>query len=184
MLDSNYKKDNLEEKNGKKIIKTVAVWLIVKDGLQAGKIALQKRLAFNDQPNSGICQPTWNGKLEDSESLLDAIKREAKEELGESFYNSFDFSKLTQFGFDSFNFKGEKFISYNFIGNITEDQIKKIIMHQQALPDFIFISKEDLNKVKSKNDASANTKKDVVLFDDQYHFLVKFLESRQYYAFL
>ena len=184
MLDSNQKKDNLSEPNNQKIKKSVAVWLIIKDGLNSGKIALQKRLAFDDQSNPGLCQPTWNGKLEDGESLADAIKREAKEELGEDFYNNFNFSELTQFGFDSFDYDGSKFISYNFIGSVIENEIKSVKMHQKAMLNFIYVNKEDLNNIKSKNDQLANLQKDIVLFNDQYNFLVKFLQSRQYYAFL
>lgn len=184
MVDSNYKKDNLGALDNENIKKSVAVWLILKDGSNARKILLQKRLDTGRQSYPKICQPTWNEKLEEGEVLIDAIKRGAKEELGETFYNSFDFANLTQFGFDTFYFEGKKFISYNFVGNISEDQVKKVKMHAEAIPDFIFIGKEDLDFIKSQEDKFADTQKNIVLFKDQYNFLVKFLNSRQYYSFL
>ena len=184
MLDANPKKDNLAKPNNEKTRKSVAVWLIIKDGLHPRKISLQKRLSATSQSNSGICQPTWNEKLEEGESLIDAVKRGAKEELGEDFYNNFNFSSLVQSGFETFNFKGSRFISYNFVGSVAENQLKTVKMHQQAMPDFIYIGREDLDNIKSKNDTSANAEKNIVLFDDQHRFLVKFLSSKQYYAFL
>lgn len=170
---SNFK---LSDNRGNK--KSVAVWLFCINGKQKGKLLLQKRAKTEiingvkkKQSNPGICQPTWNGKLEKGEEVTAVVKREAREELGERFANVFDFSQLNLFNSKSYSFENTESISYNFLGKVTADMVALVKLHAGAERHFITIGKEDFSKIKSKNDVGANPQIEVVLFNDQYMVL-------------
>jgi 8-oxo-dGTP pyrophosphatase MutT (NUDIX family) len=160
--------------NNAEIKKSVAVWLI---NPATGKVLLQKRNESESRPF--VCQPTWNGKFESGEDTMTALKREAEEELGSVFYTTFDFTKLVLFGSDEYSFDGKNFTSYNFWGTITNEQLKSVVLHESAEPQFIAVGVEDLPKVKSNDDKTADPKKDVVLFEDQYQALKKLFSLKE-----
>ena len=155
--------------------KTVSVWLKLEDGLNKGKIALQKR-SLKNKIFVFVCQSTWAGKVEPNEDVKVATERECKEELGDSFYDNFDFSILKLISKNSFKIKNENWQSYNYFGLVREDVLKKVCMHEEAYSEFIYAKKGDLiYSVKSKKDPKDN----VVLFDDQYKVLTKILNGNK-----
>jgi len=141
--------------------KSISVWLKLKDGESKGKVALQKRSASN-KSFQNIYQATWAGKVEPDEAVEEAIKRECKEELGEGFFDDFDFSSLKFFSEDSYKMKEENWTCYNYIGEVSEDILAKAKLHKESFPEFFIIGKNDLAK-------------DIVLFEDQRKILSKIL---------
>ena len=96
----------MKKEANKNKIESVAVWLIIEDGCNTGKIALQKRSEKDGKKIQSfpfICQPTFNGKLEIGESVENAIQREAEEELGKEFKIPND---LGLFDTTNYEFKG------------------------------------------------------------------------------
>jgi len=169
--------------------RSIAVWLICKDGQYAGKVLLQQRSETEIidgikkvQSNPYICQPTWNEKVEEGESPDDAIKRGATEELGTRFFENFDF-QLTPFITESYKYKGENFISFNFIGLISNDQLKLVNLHSGAMPNFIRVSSSIMPLVCSKS-LGVNPKSCIALFEDQYVILQKLFDLRSKLFFL
>jgi len=160
--------------NNAAIKKSVAVWLI---NAAVGKVFLQKRSASESRPF--ICQPTWNGKFERGEDVMAALKREAEEELGSLFYNTFDFTKLVLFDSAQYSFDGKSFTGYSFWGVITDEQLKSVVLHWSAEPEFIAVGVGDLARIKSRDDKTADPKKDIVLFEDQYRALKKLFSLKE-----
>lgn len=154
--------------------KTVSGWLMLEDGENKGKIALQKRSFCNNQNSCYICQATWAGKVELGEDNPQAAQRECKEELGEDFYNQFNFSNFKMIGKKDFKINGENWESYNYFGTIKECAINLVKMHKEAFPNFIFINKQDdIFPVSS----GKNPEKHIVLHDDQYIVLKEILNG-------
>jgi len=141
--------------------KTISVWLKI----ETGKIALQKRSASNKR-FSDVCQATWAGKVEDTETVENAVKRECKEELGADFADKFDFSKLKPLDKSEFLIDGKKWECFNFFGEISEENLAKVKLHKEAKSEFVFADKKNFDKI--------------ILFDDQKKVLEKIinLDSR------
>ena len=152
--------------------KTVSIWLILNDGANKGKIASQRRFTNNSSPY--ICQPTWNGKIEEGENEMDAVLRECKEELGEGFYNNFVFSEIKLLEKNNFVKDSDEWEVNNYLGNISEELLKTVKMHGEAFNDFVFIGKDD--KVYPKN-SGKDPQKNRVMFDDQFETLNKILNG-------
>lgn len=152
-------------------MKTVSVWLIIKDGANAGKVPLQRRAKKdNGKPQSFpfIFQPIVNGKLESGETAEQAVGREAQEELG----SSFTLPKLEFFYKEEYNCNGKPAIAYNFKGQISEKDLQNIKLHSGAFPELFFIGKTDLPNIKT-TESDANPQKEIVLFPDQLTALKK-----------
>ena len=139
----------------------ISGWLILKDGENKGKVALQKR-SFTEKHFPYIHQATWSGKIEAGESEDDAMKRECREEMGQDFFNNFDFSKL------------KILPGGNYVGQVDVKALKLVKLHKDAFPEFNFIGKKD--KFYSSKSAS-DPKNNVVLFDDQHKTLKKILNG-------
>ena len=113
-----------KETNNKNKIQSVAVWLVIENGKNAGKVLLQKRSEKDKnkiQSFPFICQPTFNGKLEAGESVENAMRREAGEELGNDFKLPND---LGLFDTTNYEFKGTPAVSYNFYAKIQEKDLQ------------------------------------------------------------
>lgn len=165
--------------NNQEIKKSVAAWLI---STESKRVLLQKRATFdggNPQSFRGICQPTWNGKLEGGEQVMDALKREAEEELGKKFAEAFDFSALKEFDSGEYSFNGKNFISYNFWGVVGPEELALVKLHSGAHPEFVLVSSSDMHTVKNNSDKSADPEKDVVFFEDQYEALKKLFSLQE-----
>lgn len=167
--------------------RSVDVWLILRDKENAaGKVLLQQKAEFIDegktraQSNPFICQPTCSGNVKTGEKLIKAIFRGIQKELGVYFKDNFrsqwvlEEGILEMFCIMEYTHKGEQVISYNFVGLISQRQMKLIKLHSRAMPEFITVGKTDLlQRVKSNQDPNANPKKEIVLFQDQYKALEK-----------
>jgi len=149
--------------------KSISVWLELVDGPNEGKFALQKR---NEKEIrfKFVCQPTWAGKVEESESIEIAIERECEEELGKNFKDDFDFSALKFIGAQDYSFRGDNWQSYNYLGKITQQKLELAELHAEAEPQFVFANKQD--KVFDMKSAKS-PRFDIVLFDDQYKIFKK-----------
>ncbi|KKQ22666.1 MAG: hypothetical protein A3G45_03330 [Candidatus Staskawiczbacteria bacterium RIFCSPLOWO2_12_FULL_37_15] len=153
--------------------KTISVWLTIISGRNKGKIILQKRSSAN-KTFPYICQATWAGKVKIGEDVESAIKRECVEELGESFFNAFNFLVLKIFSEDKFIMNGAEWTCYNYVGDISNKILKLIRLHSEALPEFILIdSDSEIFPVKSEK----NSKNNIVLFDDQYKVLKEIING-------
>lgn len=153
--------------------KIISVWLEIEDGINKGKIILQKRSSKN-KTFKFVCQATWSGKVEPDEDLEEAVARECKEELGESFCKKFDFSNLELLNSSNFINGNEDWVAYNYFCKIKEKISRFIKMHKEALPELVFVDKGcefySINSAKNPKDS-------VVLFDDQYRVLKKILKK-------
>jgi ADP-ribose pyrophosphatase YjhB (NUDIX family) len=151
--------------------KTVSVWLELKDDKNKGKFALQKR-SENHFPF--ICQATWAGKVEENESLQEAIIRECEEELGTEFKNNFDFLSLKAVSVENFEMTGKNWESHNYTVKISEQKLMIAKIHQDSEPQFVFAGKNSLIfPISSVKDPKEN----IILFDDQYKVLKNILNN-------
>ncbi|MDO8264931.1 MAG: NUDIX hydrolase [Candidatus Parcubacteria bacterium] len=177
---------------------SVAVWLIVKDGLNAGMVLLQQRAETEiengieiPQSNPYICQPSWNEKLEPGESLMDAVIRGAKEELGEEFQKYFNPYELIMFSVSPYTYKGKPAIGYNYVGLISSGQLEKVKLHKGARNQvFKTVCKSDhivsLGEVHcSKYPKEVKDERStVVLFPDQHNALQSLFSLKKILAIL
>lgn len=153
-----------------KINKTISVWLIISDGKNRGNVVLQKR-SIKNKSFSHVCQSSWAGKVECNEKIEDAVIRECKEELGSKFCSSFNFLELKPLATNDFYIMGEKWICYNYIGIISEKDLKKVKLHKEAYPKFIIANRKSKFFPLS---GGKDPKKNIVFFDDQYKIIEKF----------
>ncbi len=155
--------------------KSISVWIVLKDGKNKGKIALQRR-SPRDISFHYIYQATWSGKGEVGESVMDAVKRECKEELGQNFYENFNFLKLKLVLKEKFIWENtdEIWDRYNYTYEINETRLNTAKLHDGAFDKFTFVEKETLfYPINSKK----NPKNNIVLFNDQYKILNKLLNA-------
>ena len=153
--------------------KAISVWLTMEDGASKGKAILQKRSQKN-KTFPFICQSAWAGKVELGEAIERAIARECKEELGDSFYKSFNFESLKDVGKGTFVYQGADWEMYNYFSTINEALFKLIKLHDEALPEFVIVGAEDeIYPFSSGKDPKNN----VVLFDEQYKLLKNILNG-------
>jgi hypothetical protein len=151
--------------------KSISVWLVLKDGKNKGKIALQKR---SEEKFQCVCQATFAGKVEPKESINDAIKRECKEELGGTFCEQFNFGSLKLHSKEVYEMEGQDWQANNFLGFVEEKLLLLAKIHNKAYSEFIFTGKDDkIFTQSSKKDPKEN----VVLFDDQYKALKQILNG-------
>ncbi|MEK7658571.1 MAG: NUDIX domain-containing protein [Patescibacteria group bacterium] len=134
---------------------------------------MQKR-SLKNKTFPYICQATWAGKVELGENIGMAVKRECKEEMGEEFCKNFNFSELILKSKDVYTMKGEKWRANNFIGEVSEDLLKLVKLHNEALPQFIFLNKDELIYPVS---SVKNPKNNIILFDDQYKVLKEIIKK-------
>ena len=139
--------------------KTISVWLVLKDGNNKGRAALQKR-SEKEVHFAFVCQATWAGKVEENESVEDAIVRERKEELGEDF----NFNNLKFFSENKFEFNEKEWTCYNYVGEITEKDLFLAKIHDNAVPEFIFAGEKNINEL--------------VLFEDQCKVLKDIYDAK------
>lgn len=118
-----------------------------------------------------MLQPSFNGKVGVGENLLQALKREAREEFGEKFARKFDFSLLKEFFTGEFIFKGEKFTAHNYIGRISKKQLRMIKLHSAA-SKILLLSKNDISRIKTIKDGG-DPSKELIMFNDQFEALLK-----------
>jgi len=152
--------------------KTISVWLILKDGINKGKVVSQRR--FTNDSSPFVCQSTWAGAIEDGEKEMDAVLRECKEELGEIFCSKFDFSEIKLLEKAEFVEDGEEWEVNNYVGIVSEESLKTVKMHKEAFNDFVFLGKDDA--IYPKN-SGKDPQKNRVMFDDQYLILKKILNG-------
>lgn len=150
------------------INKSVSAWLILNDGKNKGKIALQKRAV--NQSFAYTYQATWSGKGELNENESEALERECAEEMGNNFFEKFDFSGLKLFTKERIIYKGADWDRYNYVGVISEAILKLAKLHKGAFPEFTFV---DANAIVYPLCAEKDVKNNIVLFDDQYKVLKK-----------
>jgi isopentenyldiphosphate isomerase len=143
--------------------KTISVWLILTDGENHNKVVLQKR-SSKEKNYPSICQATWAGKIEDNESVESAIERECREELGVELYKNFDFSGLKFFSKNNFYFKEKEWTCYNYVGEITQKILDLAKIHSDAMPEFVFAGKENIDNL--------------ILFKDQYEVLKNIYDTK------
>jgi hypothetical protein len=154
--------------------KTISVWLIVEEGKNNGKVALQRRALGESFPF--VCQATWSGGVENNEEPMDAVKRECCEEMGEKFCSEFNFLDLefltkTKFFRKSIQSNWE---CWHYTGKVSEKTIGLAKLHKEASPDFIFVGKND--EFFSLDDEK-DTKNKIVLFGDQRDILKNLLNN-------
>ncbi len=157
--------------------KIISVWLILQDGKNKNKIALQKRRA-HETFSPYICQATWSGGVEPGETPLEAVKRECDEEMGSKFFKNFDFSKLKKMPKEKhISIKNKKtYEIYNYFAQTNDKTIKSAKLHRDAFSKFIFIGLEsEIHPIKSNKDPKCN----IVLFDDQYKVIKKILNGNK-----
>jgi isopentenyldiphosphate isomerase len=153
--------------------KSVSVWLKLIDGENKGKIILQRR-AKDSKYFPYVYQPAWAGKVKTDEAIESAIKRECMEELGEKFFNNFNFSSITAIGEKKFIEGKNNWVSYNYFGEINSKQLKTIKIHKEAFSDFYFIESNDIFYPVS---SEKNPQNNIVLFDDQCKVLKNLLHG-------
>jgi len=155
------------------------------DKENAYKVLLQQRaetemVEFVEKPQSypGICQPTWNGGVEEYDAnLMGAVQREGIEELGSNFMRNFDIGRLVMFNvIEYITYKDEKVTGYNFVGTVFEEKLKLVELHSGAMPSFVAVGIEELPIVTFiKSDNKSNSYKiippKIVLFENQYKVL-------------
>ena len=155
--------------------KTISVWLAMKDGPNKGKFVLQRRSA-SEKSFPFVLQSTWSGGVELGEEVIDAIKRECREELGDGFCSNFDFLSLRFFGKSEFfrKLKNSIWECQHYEGEISEGILKLAKLHKDAFLNFIYIGKDD--KFSSLA-AGGDPQKNIILFDDQYEIFKKLLNK-------
>lgn len=169
----------MKAENKPELKKSVGIWLVVSDGPMKGHILLQRR-SKNETSFPYVCQPTWHGKVERGETLAQAVRREAEEELGEKFVDSFNF-KLEKFDTEGFSYNGQKSTCYNFVGQVSKKQCGLIKMHVLSMPEFIPICGKDMPRIKPLG-PGVDSEKEITLFKDQYKSLKKLFALRQDYC--
>ena len=169
---------------------SVAVWLICSDGPQAGKVLLQQRAETQvrieavvrlkrvekSQSNPYICQPTWNGKIEEGEGVAEAIRREAREELGSEFADSFDFGSLHLFHLQEYF---QTCLVFNFLGSVSQRQLDLVKLHSGAMPEFVAVDSKDWTEIRIAGTPGTDPKTQIVLFGDQYQALRKLFSIKE-----
>lgn len=151
--------------------KSISVWLILTDGRNKGKVALQRR-SSEEKKFPYVFQATWAGKVEFDESTENATKRECEEELGGKFCKNFAFSELKFLKEGNFTEDKSDWTSFNYLGKMNNIDLKNAKIHKKAFPNFTFIGREDkFYSVESEK----NPKNNVVLFNDQYDVIKKIL---------
>ncbi len=152
--------------------RTISAWIILGNGKNKGKVALQKRSIKDSFPF--VCQGTWAGGIEANEDDQEALLRECKEELGIVFFKNFDFSKIKLIAKNNFEEAGKAWETYNYLATINEKLLKLAKIHTDALNKFIFVGKDDsIYPISSGKDPEVN----IVLFDDQYKTLKSILNG-------
>jgi ADP-ribose pyrophosphatase YjhB (NUDIX family) len=162
--------NKIEQKN-----ESIAVWLILSDGENMGKVALQRRSLRDGKKMQSfpyVFQPTWNGKLNLEEDVGGALIREAKEELGPKFR----IPELKLFCKEEYVLKSKTYTAYNYFGFISEKNLLKTELHSAAEPGFYFLGKEDFFKIKFAEEQKVDPKKEIVLFRDQHETLKKLFQ--------
>ena len=163
--------------------KTVGVVLVCIDGENRGMVPVQQRAKTEIDEETGrlvsqssphVLQLTFGGKVEKTESLDKAIRREAKEELGEKFAKEFDFSMLTLFHMGEFEFRDKHFNTFDYVGTLTTREYNMIELHSAA-ERIVWIQSLGLGYIKPKQ-KGVDPKKEMVMFSDQLNAL-RFLYS-------
>jgi len=156
-------------------MKSISVWLILKDGQNTGKVALQRRAEKDGnkiQSFPFVFQATVSGKIEAGETPKQATIRETAEELGANF----TLPQLKEFYIAKYKFKGLPSSTYNYYGRISEKNLQTVQLHSGVFPQLFFIGKNELPKIKTTSDKTANLKCDIVLFPDQLDALQKLFQ--------
>jgi len=154
------------------IKETISVWLMLDDGDNKGKFVLQQR-SLKNATFPYVCQATWAGKMEIGEDPNSTIKRECEEELGSDFSKNFDFSKLKLFQNNNFAMNGKEWLCHNYVGTVSSESMKTVKIHDEAMPEVIFIGRHDIFFSLESN---KDPKDSVVLFNDQYKILKDILK--------
>ena len=149
----------------------------MEDGENVGKVLLQKRSA-NEKNFPNIHQATWAGKADivggELEDTITTIKRECEEELGEEFYNEFNFNSLTALPCSGCIDNQTSWECSNYFGKINQNLLNLVKLHEDAHDNFVFVGKDDLfYPIKSENNPETN----IVLFNDQYEILKDILNN-------
>ena len=153
-------------------MKQATLCLLIKENSKEIPLAMNE-FFFNKvvkpQSFAGICQATWNGKIEEKESPFEAIQREANEELGEEFFKNYPFSSLipirttkTKSAKD-----GKEMLSCHWVGPIRKEELKLIKLHF-GCSELVFLEAEDNVYPLT---SGVDPKKNIVLFDDDFKIL-------------
>lgn len=168
---------------------SIRVWLICVDGENKDEIALQRRAEADGwgrfQSHPFVFQAAVDGKVSPGEDLMRAIKRVAREELGETFANVYNFEeRLTPFYTGKYRDGEKKGRSHSFLGLVKDAELKLIDLHKRAFPEFLFVSSSDFKKIKCFSERlnpgeDINPRRDVVLFRDQWKALKNLFELKE-----
>ena len=175
------------------IIKTVGIWLIIKNGADKGKIVLQKRAAFEKRGGEiifqlclGVCQPSCNGTVDKNEKVIEAATREIREEFGSRFADDFPLRGLVCFDVREYvDYLKRQAIGYNFVGAISQERFKKVKLHQGA-QKFVAVDSKDMSRIKKFDIKSQSDgfEKEIILFQDQYESLRKLFALKKILLYL
>jgi len=156
------------------INKIVSGWLVLTDGENKNRIALQRR-SIKNKTFPFVCQATWSGKVELGEEIKDALLRECREELGDNFYNNFDFSSLEFISTNKFIMNGKNIEVSNYCARVSQGVLNTAKLHEEAFPDFIFV---DGTEISYFGQSGKDPKNNIVLFEDQYKILSEILNKK------
>ncbi len=143
---------------------------------ETDEVLLVRRASGRSNP--GVYQASVNGKLDDSEDWLKALRREVGEELGEKLAESLDFSSLELVDISPYIFKGKQALSRTYVGQITKEQVEMIKLSEES-DRILWVGPEDIGMIKTTEEVKKtgfDPDKEIVMFPDQLRALKKIFE--------
>jgi len=164
----------------------ISLWAVV-NGSKAGSIPVQRRAneEFGEdgkiklQSFPGVLQPLVAGKGEDGESPVQTLLRETQEETGRRFAKILRGKIACNRDFRIFSEKeypdkeGRSIRNYNYLVNVSEEELKEVRLHVGAEPSLIFLNKEDAGKIRTTKEMKDRKigSFDLVMFPDHLSVL-------------
>jgi len=156
----------------------IILWAVTREG----SIPVQRRAneesgedgKLKPQSFPGVLQPLVAGKGKEGESPVRTLLRETEEEAGGRFAEILDrkincnrdFRKFSEKEYS--DKKGILTKNYNYLVNVSEEDLKEVRLHVGADPGLIFLRKEDLEKIKTTKEMDGKEigSFDLVMFPD------------------
>ncbi|KPJ57459.1 hypothetical protein AMJ49_00820 [Parcubacteria bacterium DG_74_2] len=146
----------------------IAIWLVTPEK----KVLLQQKISEKYGRKIIYYQPFKNW-VKSNEFVKDAIIQTIREGFGERFADSYRFPQLHGIKRINFGIVGKGTATrYHFIGQATYQQLDFINPEIEVR----FVGKEDLSKIKKLDDFNKDSKKDIILFEEDYEILLKILK--------